>query len=89
MVTIRTAVKSDTKGVRVTATVQHGGKRRQVTVPWDDRRGIQSNHAAAAAMAANKVISREQAAKIHHPSGRQRFTIATFNDGTGIITLNV
>jgi hypothetical protein len=85
MLTIKTTVNKTNKGVTVTARC----KGKQKTVPWDDRMGIQANHASAAAQAANRVITREQAAKIHHPSGRQRFTIATFNNGTGVITLDV
>ena len=85
MITIQTRTNQTKNGVTVTARAR--GKQR--TQPWNPAKSIQENHAAAAGVVTNLVTTREQQAKIFHPSGGQRFVIVTRNDGTGTITLDV
>lgn len=85
MFTFQTKTNKTNRGVTVTARCK--GKQR--TIPWDDRHGIHYNHMAAVGTLANLVMTKEQQAKVIHPSGRQRVTQVVLNDGTGTVTMNV
>lgn len=84
-VIIRTEARTLANGKhRVTAS----GKGKQVTEDFDPRRPDES-HASAAGVLGNKILDAEQQAKIHHPTGRQRFHMETPEVGKRVITLNV
>lgn len=86
MFTIRTAYKADANGKgKVTAKAQ--GKQR--TIAWDHSKSIRANHGAAAGTLANLLLDAKQQAKVRHPSGAQRVTVATFDNGTGVINIDV
>jgi hypothetical protein len=84
-VIIRTEARTLANGKhRVTAT----GKGKQVTQDFDPRQP-EASHFSAAGVLANKVLDREQQAKIWHPSGRQRVRSTTPEPGKRVITLDV
>lgn len=86
MFNVKTAYKANKNGTGV-IVAKVGGKQR--TVKYDHGMSIQANHAAAAGAVLNVVLDDVQQAKVRHPSGAQRVTVATFNDGTGVINVNV
>lgn len=86
MFTIKTTYHADANGKGKVTAKGHGKQR---TIAWDHAQSIRANHGAAAGTLLNVLLSPEQQAKVRHPSGAQRVTIATFNDGKGVTTVEV
>lgn len=83
--TIRTDAKTLANGdQRVTARAR--GK--QVTQDFDPTRPTKSHMSAAGALA-NRLLDREQQAKIHHPTGRSLVRIAVTEPGHRVIVIDV
>lgn len=87
MFTVRTKYHTHANTGKGSITAKCNGKQR--TVSYDHARGIQANHAAAAGAVLDVLTTSKQQAKLRHPSARQRVTVATFNNGTGVITVDV
>ena len=85
--TVKTQTKTSTNVLVPRITAKCRGRQR--TVDWNPVLGIQANHTAAAGEVLNLLLDDVQRAKVRHPSGAQRVTVATFNDGTGIVNVDV
>lgn len=85
MFTIKTEYKTAANGGgRITAK----GRGKQRTTPYDHAISVEANHARAAGVLGNLVMSSVEQAKVHHPSGRQRVTI-DLDNGAGTVTIDV
>jgi hypothetical protein len=85
MFTVSTTLVRNSRGASIRATC----KGKQSTYPLVDTDSIRRGTGAAAGMVLAKVLSPEQRAKVLHPSGAQRVTVMTFNDGSGKVNVTV
>lgn len=85
-VTITTTYHANANGAgRITAK----GRGKQRTSNYDPARSVDANHAAAAGVLGNVVLSPVEQAKVWHPSGRQRVNINRPVSGKQVFTLDV
>lgn len=71
MLTITTTMSNNTKGRTVVAK----GHGKQRTIAWDNHRTADYNNGRAVGALLGVLVNAEQAAKLLHPSGRQRIRV--------------
>lgn len=85
MFTVKTTLVRNTRGASIKATC----KGKQSSYPLADTDSIRRGTGAAAGLVLAKVLDDTQRAKVLHPSGAQRVTVMTFNDGSGTVNVKV